>query len=292
MKIGIDLGGTKIEGILLNDNGEEIKRYRLPTPANEGYHAIMQEIYKMVNHLELIAGSPCSVGIGTPGSISKQNGKLRNSNTICLNNQPFKQDIEFVLDRECRIENDANCFALSEAIDGSGKDSSIVFGIILGTGVGGGIVVNKTLLSGHHHIAGEWGHNVLYDDGPTCYCGKSGCVETFLSGPGLIKNYRHTNSHYFSSAQHLFDSADAGNKDALITRNHFIENLAKALATVINIIDPDIIVFGGGLSNNQSLYELTKKQLGRFVFSDFFETLLCQNTHGDSSGVRGAAWLW
>jgi len=292
MKIGIDLGGTKIEGILLGKTGEEIKRYRVATPSADGYSAIMQAILRMVNHLESIAGMACTVGVGTPGSVAENSQQLRNSNTTCLNNKPFKADLETILKRECRIENDANCFTLSEAIDGAGQNSNVVFGVIIGTGVGGGISVNKSLLTGRHHITGEWGHNVLFQNGAACYCGQQGCVETYLSGPGMIRNYTHHNSQQFNNARHLLECADSGDTKAIAVRSEYYRNFASALAQVINIIDPDIIVLGGGLSNYKPLYTEAVKHLPEYVFTDCFSTPICRNKHGDSSGVRGAAWLW
>src|SRR3990170_1218560 len=215
LRIGVDLGGSKTEGIVMDESGEILARERRPTPQADGYRAILANVRDLVLELERRAGTNCRVGVGTPGAISTKTGFLKNANTVCLNGQPIKQDMEILLAREIRIANDANCFALSEAIDGAAQGEPVVFGVILGTGVGGGIVVNGRLLEGAQHIAGEWGHNVLETDGPPCYCGKRGCVETFLSGPGIIRAYFAASGETVSSAAEIVARADAADRVAL-----------------------------------------------------------------------------
>jgi fructokinase len=289
MRIGIDLGGTKIEGVVLDHAGDTVIRRRRPTPASQGYHAILLSIVDMVCELESKVGQRCHVGIGVPGAISTHTGGLKNSNTVCLNGKPIKQDLERKLDREIRLENDANCFTLSEAIDGAAREYAVVFGVIMGTGVGGGIVCNKTLHAGPQHIAGEWGHNVLIADGRPCYCGKRGCVETYLSGSGLIYDCPPDQP---ITAQQLIVKADSGDKHAEQLVNVFLQRFGLAMATVINILDPDVIVMGGGLSNIEHLYTTGTEEVMRHVFNDEPRIRLLRNKHGDSSGVRGAAQLW
>ncbi len=292
MRIGIDLGGTKTEGVLMDVDGSIVKTVREPTPANDGYAAILSSISAIVHRLEQEAGMNCRVGIGTPGATSPHNGLLRNSNTVCLNGKSLQSDLEARLDRPVRLDNDANCFALSEAVDGAGTGAAVVFGIIMGTGVGGGIVVNRKLVRGAHHIGGEWGHNTLLPDGPPCYCGRNGCVETLLSGPGLIKNYRDLTGISFNNARELIDGSRHGHAGAEQAIDRFLDHFGRAVATVINILDPDIIVIGGGLSNFSRLYNEGRDRVATHVFSDYFDTPIVKNRHGDSSGVRGAAWLW
>lgn len=289
MRIGIDLGGTKIEGVVLDNASDTVLRHRQPTPVSEGYDAILFSIADMVSVLESKTGQRCRIGIGVPGAISTRTGGLKNSNTVCLNGKPIKQDLERKLDREIRLENDANCFSLSEAIDGAAQEYAVVFGVIMGTGVGGGIVCNKTLHTGPQHIAGEWGHNVLIPNGRPCYCGKRGCVETYLSGPGLISDWP---PHQPITAQQLIIKADSGDKRAERLVNEFLQRFGQAMATVINILDPDAIVMGGGLSNIDHLYTRGAKEVMGHVFNDELRTRLLRNKHGDSSGVRGAAQLW
>lgn len=289
MRIGIDLGGTKIEGVVLNSAGDRMLRHRQPTPVSKGYDAILMSIVDMVSGLESELGQRCRVGIGVPGAMSTRTGGLKNSNTVCLNGKPIKRDLEHKLDREVRLENDANCFSLSEAIDGAAQEYGVVFGIIMGTGVGGGIVCNKTLHAGPQHIAGEWGHNELIPNGRPCYCGKRGCVETYLSGPGLIHDWADDQP---ITAQQLIIKANSGDKQAERLLKVFLQRFGKAMATVINILDPDAIVLGGGLSNIDHLYTTGVKELMLHVFNDELRTRLLRNKHGDSSGVRGAAQLW
>lgn len=289
--IGIDLGGTKTEGILMDPHGITLARQRVDTPGRDGYDAVMDTIRELVFELESIAGTPCTVGICTPGSISSRTGLLKNSNTTCLNGHDVRKDIESALNRPVRIENDANCFALSEAVDGAARNYGVVFGVIMGTGVGGGVVFDGTLHPGRHHIAGEWGHNVLEPDGPECYCGKRGCVEVFLSGPGLLRDWKDERSRP-ENVPSLLNRATRGDPAALAVLDRFIERFGAALSMVVNILDPDVLVLGGGLSNVEALYGPGVEALKRHVFNDQFTTPVLKNQHGDSSGVRGAAQLW
>ena len=271
VRIGVDLGGTKIELLALDDAGKEIFRKRVPTPRGE-YAATVKTVAGLVLECEGALEQPATVGIGMPGALSRVTGLVKNANSTCLIGRDLKGDLETALAREIRIENDANCFALSEAVDGAGRDARVVFGVILGTGVGGGIVVDRQVLTGPNAIAGEWGHNPLplprTEDLPLpdCYCGRKGCIETYLSGPALER--------------------DGGNVE------RYAERLARALAGVINILDPDAIVLGGGISNIARLYADVPLHWRPYVFSDQVATRLLPPVHGDSSGVRGAAWLW
>jgi len=292
MRIGIDLGGTKTEAVLMDAAGEILERIRKPTPSSEGYVAIIESIAGIVGQLETMAGNACRVGIGTPGSLAPGTGLLRNSNTVCLNNQPFKQDLESRLGCEVRMANDANCFTLSEAIDGAGAGCDTVFGVIMGTGVGGGIVVNRKLIAGKQHIAGEWGHNPLDPDGTDCYCGRRGCVETCLSGPGLIQSYRRAGGAHQAGSHDIVAAARSGEALASRVMDQYLEFFGRALATVINILDPDVVVLGGGMSAISELYDRGRTAVGHHVLNDSLQTPIVQNRHGDSSGVRGAAWLW
>ena len=292
LRIGIDLGGTKTEGIVMNDSGEILTRERRATPQADGDEAILANIRDLVLELEQRAGASCRVGLGTPGAISTKTGFLKNSNTVCLNGQPVKQDLEKLLAREIRIANDANCFALSEALDGAAQGESVVFGVILGTGVGGGIVVNSQLLEGAQHIAGEWGHNVLEPDGPPCYCGKRGCVETFLSGPGLARDFASLGGDAALDARAIAMTAEQGDVLAEAAMQRYLDRFGRALSVVINILDPDAIVLGGGLSNIARLYTEGREHVARHTFNDELRTRILPNLHGDSSGVRGAAQLW
>ena len=292
LRIGIDLGGTKIEGILIDHQRRIVSRQRYPTPAQQGYGSILTTICDLVAEFETSAGQSCHVGVGTPGSIASDTGLLRNSNTNCLNGQPVKADLERRLGRTVRVENDANCFALSEARHGAAAEYAVVFGVIMGTGVGGGITVDRELLTGRHHIAGEWGHNVLEADGPLCYCGKYGCVETFLSGPGLAREYVAAGGDIAVDAATVARRAADGEPIATQTMHAFLDRFGKALAAVVNVLDPDAIVLGGGLSNIDRLYSDGGGYTGRYVFHDQFTTPILRNEHGDSSGVLGAAELW
>jgi len=296
IRIGIDLGGTKTEIIALGDDGETLLRERVATVEGD-YQLTLTTIARLVKHAEQTLKQSASVGIGTPGAFSKLTQRLKNSNSTWLNEKPLQQDIEGVLDRKVRIENDANCFALSEAIDGAARDAGTVFGVILGTGVGGGVVVNREILHGPNAIAGEWGHNPMpwphADElpGPECYCGKTGCIETFLSGPGLSNDLFNMTGVQLEPQQ-IALKAESGDIDALAAIRRYETRLAKALAHVINILDPDVIVLGGGMSNVKRLYTQIPKTWGDYVFSDSVLTRMLPPEHGDSSGVRGAAWLW
>ncbi len=292
-RIGVDLGGTKIEAVALAQDGAIVWRERVPTPKDTA-EAIYDAITHLVDHAESTLGVTASVGVGTPGSLSPKTGLLRGSNTVILNGQPVKQALESRLKREVRMANDANCFALSEAVDGAGKGASIVFGVILGTGVGGGVVINGRIVNGLHAIAGEWGHNPLpWPDadelpGTRCYCGKLGCIETWLSGPGIAS---HFGDGGVETAE-IVRRAETGDAVAEAHMQRVEDRLARALATIINVIDPEVIVLGGGVSNIARLYDNVPKLLPRYVFSEFVETRIAPNVHGDSGGVRGAAWLW
>ena len=300
IKIGIDLGGTKIEAIALAPSGEELARKRVPTPAND-YAGTLKAIKKLVADIESAVKREGTIGICTPGAISPKTGLLKNSNTVCMNGEPAHEDLEVLLQREIRITNDANCFALSEATDGIARDAAVVFGVIVGTGTGAGIVVNGQVLTGPNAIAGEWGHNPLpwpvsegiYKElpGPKCYCGKHGCIETFLSGPGLSLDHELSTGKVFKPAQ-IVKHAEQGDVDAEDTLQRYENRMARGLAHVINILDPDVIVLGGGMGNIKRLYKNVPKIWGDYVFSDHVATKLLAPKYGDSSGVRGAAWLW
>jgi len=296
IRLGIDLGGTKIELIALDADGTEIWRLRKATPQGD-YRGTLKTIRQLVVQVERELGETGYVGIGTPGAVSRATGRLKNSNSVCLNGQPMLQDLEALLERPVRIANDADCFALSEASDGAAAGLPVVFGVILGTGVGGGIVVNGRLLQGPNAIAGEWGHNPLpwpqVDEfpGPECYCGKRGCIETFLSGPGLARDFLQQSGQSLTGVE-ILARAESGDIEAESAFQRYEDRLARGLAHVINLLDPDAIVLGGGLSNCARLYQEVPKRWGRYVFSDRVDTLLLPPRHGDSSGVRGAAWLW
>jgi predicted NBD/HSP70 family sugar kinase len=296
VKIGIDLGGSKIELIALDETGAEILRRRVPTPPG-GYAATLDAIQGLVERAEAGLGVKASVGLGTPGAMSKATGLLKNSNSTCLNGRPLSQDLQKRLGRPLRIANDADCFALSEATDGAAAGAGVVFGVILGTGVGAGLIVNGRPLSGPNAIAGEWGHNPLpwpKDDerpGPACYCGQQGCIETFLSGPGLARSHFQASRQSLTAAE-IVAQAEQGGDACERSLQVYEDRLARSLAHVINILDPDVIVLGGGLSNCQRLYANVPRLWGRHVFSDRVDTVLVPPKFGDSSGVRGAAWLW
>ena len=296
MRIGVDLGGTKTELIAIDDDGSVRLRRRAPTPAGD-YAATVALIAGMVTQAERELGVRASVGIGTPGSQSPVDGRMRNANSTCLNGQPLKQDVEAALGRTVRLANDANCFALSEAVDGAGRGADVVFGVILGTGVGGGVVVHGRVLQGANGVAGEWGHNPLPpgDDtgshAPACYCGRHGCVETWLSGPALAADHLRTSGETAAPERIVARAAD-GDAACEATLRRYEARLARALAGVINLLDPDVIVLGGGLSSIGRLYQRVPQLWAPHVFSDRIVTRLCPPLHGDSSGVRGAAWLW
>jgi fructokinase len=295
-RIGIDLGGTKIEGIALDGDGTERLRLRVPTPT-DGYGAIVAAISGLVTALEHQLAVRATVGVGIPGTVSPATGLVKGANTVALIGHPLDRDLSSALDRPVGVANDANCFALSEATDGAAAGCRVVFGVIVGTGTGGGIVVDGQVLPGPDGIAGEWGHNPLPwpgDDerpGPDCYCGKAGCIETFLSGPGLVRDHlRHTGERL--TAPDIAARAAGGEAAAVATLARYQDRMARALATIINVLDPDVVVLGGGMSNVAQLYQAVPAAWGRFVFSDSVRTALRPPRHGDSSGVRGAAWLW
>jgi fructokinase len=292
LRIGIDLGGTKTEGVVMDDDGRILARERRPTPQVDGYEAILDNIRAVVLDLEQKAGATCRVGLGTPGALSARTGCLKNSNTVCLNGKPIREDLERILARPIRIANDANCFALSEALDGAGRNDAVVFGVILGTGVGGGIVFHGKLHEGPQHIAGEWGHNVLEAGGPPCYCGKRGCVETFLSGPGLVLDYVTHGGDPAHDTHVIVARAAEGDDRAEGAMQRYLDRFGRALSAVINILDPDAVVLGGGMSNIARLYTEGRERVERYVFNDELRTRILPHVHGDSSGVRGAAQLW
>ena len=296
MKLGIDLGGTKIEILAIDDQGQELYRKRINTPQGN-YSETLNCIKDLVLFAEAELSQIGTVGIGAPGSLSPKSGLLRGSNSTCLNQKPFKQDLETLLKRDIRISNDANCFALSEAVDGAAQNDDIVFGVIIGTGCGAGVVINKQVIDGPNSITGEWGHNPLpwpeQNELQTteCWCGQNGCIETFLSGPGLEKDYLNTTKEGKSSTD-IINLAEQGNDIAEQTLARYELRMAKSLAHVINILDPHAIVLGGGMSNVSCLYKNVPKLWQDYIFSDEVFTNLVPPRHGDSSGVRGAAWLW
>ncbi len=285
-RIGIDLGGTKIEGIILDESFEIIDRKRLPTPYND-YKEIVNCIIGLVNELK-IKTTDVTIGICTPGTISKHSGLIKNSNTQCLIGKPLKKDLEKALGQNISMENDANCFAMAESKMGAGKNFEIVFGVIMGTGVGGGIVINGKVHRGRTNIAGEWGHHTLHHNGNKCYCGKNGCVETYISGPALEKRWKELTGKSESLPQ-IIHQLDVGN--AKHWKNEFLENFGIALANVIDILDPDVIVLGGGVSNISFLYDEGKTVVYEKVFSDIVDTPILKNQLGDSAGVFGATLL-
>jgi len=296
MRIGIDLGGTKTELIAIDNTGNELSRERIPTPA-QSYDKILHSIKDIIEITEEKLSLTGTIGIGMPGAISPATGLIKNSNTVCLNGKRFSEDLEKIIKRPVRIANDANCFALSEAIDGAGKTASIVFGAILGTGCGGGVVINQQLIVGSNAISGEWGHNPLpwasaseLASGP-CYCGKTGCIELFLSGTGIERDHYQTWGEKKKSKD-IFSLAKEGDAHCSQTINVYKDRLARSLASIINIIDPHVIVLGGGVSNVNDLYYDIPQLLNKYVFSDHISTQIVKNKYGDSSGVRGAAWLW
>ncbi len=295
-RIGIDLGGTKIEAIVLDREGVERIRKRVATPQGD-YRGTVQAVHALVEQVEAESGLHGSIGIGVPGAISPSSGLIKNANSTVLIGHPLDRDLESMLQRPVRLTNDANCFALSEAVDGAAAGAESLFGVILGTGVGGGIVINGRVVTGVNAIGGEWGHNSLpwmepsELPGPECYCGKMGCIETYLSGPGLqMSYYRRTGVRI--SAHEIADRAEQGESDANRTMERYENRLARGLASVINLLDPEIIVLGGGVSNIDRLYPHVKDLWGEYVFSDEVRTELVKAQYGDSSGVRGAAWLW
>jgi fructokinase len=296
LRFGIDLGGTKIELGALDAAGAVVSRRRVPTPVGD-YGATVEAVGSLVEAAERELACRASVGVGTPGALSLVDGRIKNANSTCLNGRALKEDLERRLARRVRLANDANCFALSEANGGAAHDAEVVFGVILGTGVGGGLVVKRRALTGANAIAGEWGHNSLPLPEPAdlplppCYCGRRGCVETFLSGPGLAADHAKVGGEHLA-VETIVERAQAGDAACVATLDRYEGRLARSLAAVINIVDPDAIVLGGGLSNLERLYANIPLLWKAHVFSDSVRTRLLRPAHGDSSGVRGAAWLW
>jgi fructokinase len=296
MRIGLDLGGTKIEAVALDAAGATRARRRVATPRDD-YAATLRAIAGLAEEVERETGERGTVGIGMPGAISPATGLVKNANSVWLNGQPFDRDLTRVMGRPLRFANDANCFALSEATDGAAAGGRVVFGVIVGTGTGGGIVVDGRILTGPNAIAGEWGHNPLpwpregEWPGPPCYCGKSACIETFLSGPGLARDYREATGSAIG-AHDVATRAAAGEAAAEAALVRYEDRMARALAGVVNILDPDVIVLGGGISQLSRLYTNVPPLLAQYAFSDALANRLVPPAHGDSSGVRGAAWLW
>jgi fructokinase len=296
MRIGIDLGGSKIEAAAFSDEGRELGRLRMPTPQDD-YQGTLQAIAFLVTEIESQTGSTGSVGVGAPGALSPASGLVKNANSTCLIGHRLDDDLEQILARKVRVSNDANCFALSEAVDGAGAGARVVFGVIVGTGVGGGIVVDGEPLLGRNAIAGEWGHNPLpwpFSDelpGSHCYCGARGCIETFLSGPAVTREFEAVCGRNLEPAA-IADLAAKGDKEAEACMQRYENRMARSLAQIINVLDPDVIVLGGGLSKMERLYRHVPDLWSRWVFSDEVDTPLLPPVHGDSSGVRGAAWLW
>jgi len=296
MRIGIDLGGTKIEGLALADDGRELERRRIPAPRGR-YDDSIRAVADLVFAIEATVNGRGSIGVGIPGAISPATGLIKNANSTWLNGHHLADDLSAAIGRPVRLANDANCFTLSEATDGAAAGAPVVFGVIIGTGTGGGLVVNGRIVVGANAIAGEWGHNPLpapEDDerpGPPCYCGRSGCIETFLSGPALARDYIALGGDDLSAAD-VAERAAAGDSRAMKCLERYERRFARAIASIINVVDPDVIVMGGGLSNLARLYERVPAMWAPYVFSDRVDTRLVRAKHGDASGVRGAAWLW
>lgn len=296
MRIGVDVGGSKLEAIALSESGEVLSRPRVPAPRGV-YQDTIDAICGLVARIETETGRSGTVGIGIPGAISPATGFVKNANSTWLNGRSLGIDLAVALKRPVRLANDANCFALSEAIDGSAAGARIVFGVIIGTGTGGGVVIDRSVVVGANAIAGEWGHNPMpwpragEWPGPPCYCGRTGCIETFLSGPGLSRDFAQTAGRT-ETATRIVALADDGDLAAGMCVERYEDRLARALASVINLLDPEVIVMGGGLSNIERLYTTVPARWAAHVFSDVVATRLVPAQHGDSSGVRGAAWLW
>ena len=296
IRIGVDIGGSKMEIAAIDESGAELLRRRAPAPRG-GYAQVIEAIAQFVLEAERELGAPCTVGIGTPGAVSRATGVLRNAYASELNGMPVRPDLERLLGRELRFANDANCFALSEAIDGAAKGARVAFGVILGTGVGGGVVVDSRALSGANAICGEWGHNSLpwpapeEMPGPRCACGRDGCIEAFLSGPGLARDHLLATGEARAPAD-IAARAESGDRGCAGTLERYEERLARALASVINLLDPEVIVLGGGLSKIERLVRNVPARWGPYVYSESVVTSLVKAAHGDASGVRGAARLW
>ncbi len=297
MRLGVDLGGTKIEVIALGDAGRELLRHRVPTPQT-GYGDTVRAIRDLVVHAEEKLGTHGTLGVAIPGTISPQDGLVKNANSTRLIGHPLDQDLSAALGREVRLANDANCFALSEATDGAAAGHDVVFGIIAGTGVGGGVCVGGRVLIGAHAIAGEWGHNPLpaltreeFENPPLCFCGKQGCIESWCSGPSFAAQFALATGRTLKAAE-IIAAAGTGDADALSAVERLYDRFARAIATVVNLLDPDAIVIGGGLSNHDALYRELPPRVEHYAFKPQGRTRILKNRHGDSSGVRGAAWLW
>ncbi len=290
-RVGIDLGGTKIEGVVLDESGGELFRKRIETQREHGYRHILRRTQTLYRALvETFGGEPHTFGMGTPGAISPRTGLLKNSNTLCLNGQPLKTDLEQLLRRKLQIENDANCFALAEALHGAGKGQALVFGVILGTGCGGGIVYRGELIKGPQAIAGEWGHMSINPDRPLCYCGQRGCVETYISGSGVEARYAEQHGEKRSFAE-IADGYECREPGAIKVMQAFFVNFGRSLANVIDLLDPDIVILGGGVSKFDAIYSQGVAEVARFVFSDKLETPIVKHQLGDSAGVIGAALI-
>jgi fructokinase len=296
MRIGLDLGGTKIEGVALDEDGTPLARRRVATPRHD-YDETLRAMAGLVHDLEAETGRRGTVGVGIPGALSPVTGLVKNANSTWIIGRPLDRDLSARLERPVRLANDANCFALSEAVDGAGAGARVVFGVIVGTGTGGGAVVERRVLTGPNAIAGEWGHNPLpwpragEWPGPPCYCGKTGCVETFLSGPGMARDHLEATGEALAAPE-IAARAERGEAAATATLARYEERMARALAVVLNILDPDVVVLGGGMSQIARLYERVPRLWQAWAFSDRVDTVLRPPVHGDSSGVRGAAWLW
>ncbi len=296
MRIGIDLGGTKIEALAIDKAGMELLRYRIDTPRDD-YQATIMAMAGLVLRIEQETGTRGSVGAGIPGSISSRTGLVKNANSTWLNGQPLQRDISAVLEREVRVANDANCLAVSEATDGAAAGKGVVFGVILGTGCGGGLAVHGQIHAGANGVGGEWGHNPLpwpteaENPGPACYCGKRGCMEMWVSGTGVARDFREVTGKTQTSRE-ILAACEAGDGEAVAAVERLEDRLARGLAHLINVLDPDVLVFGGGLSKVERLYRQVPLLLPKYVFGGEAETPLLQAKYGDSSGVRGAAWLW
>ena len=295
MKIGIDLGGTKTEAILIENNGKELFRKRIQTEKN--YDGTIQGILNLIREIENNFQIVSSIGIGMPGIVSKYTSLVKNANSVWLNGKPLKKDLDNMLGKNIKIENDANCFALSEAVDGAGENYNTVFGVIIGTGTGGGIVFNKKIFQGINQIGGEWGHTPLPNRNDNekkfakkCFCGLEGCMETYVSGPGFATIFNNKNNENFDSHQ-IIKEFNEGSQRSKLALETYVDNLARGLSNVVNILDPDVIVLGGGMSNVNYIYQNINECLAKYVVSDTFHTKVIKNKHGDSSGVRGAAWL-
>jgi fructokinase len=290
-RLGIDLGGTKTEGVILDSNGAAIYRQRIPTEAARGYRHILTRVASLYEAMHVrIGGAPHTLGIGTPGAVSPRTGLLRNANTVALNDQLFTIDLEGILGRSFVVANDANCFALAEALLGAARGYPVVFGVIMGTGCGGGIVLGGQVHVGRTAIGGEWGHTSIDPNGPLCYCGTRGCVETYISGSGIEARYFDHTGRRLSATQ-VFAAAAMNEPDAVTVIDAFYACFGRALANLINVLDPDIVVLGGGLSNVEGLYERGMSEVGHRVFADYFDTPIVKNQLGDSSGVIGAALI-